>query len=204
MNALALAALELLPKGIAVLSTFALAFMGARVSLKPVMTENRNKWLIAFAVIGFANVMAAHWESERQEKNLETRLTGGDNYVYLRVDEGDLAARKEWLRTWICSTGHMFDVKIHPHPFGINSHNDPNYFSMRGPEYSYVGTGCRLSPIPVRVGKFWIDFDARNGLIVQTLEIIAPPDGPFTQACSLPRNGVDLPTPGCPSLKGSQ
>lgn len=190
--------MDLALKFLGVICAFSLTFMGVWVSLDPIKPHRRKQWLFAFATIGLVSVCLAILQSERQDAELDRRLTGGDNYVFLIADSVDLAARRSSLRTWICSTGHMFDVKVHPYPFGITDPNDPAYTSMNGGIYNYVGKGCRWSGILITPGKFSIELESRNGLVRQHLEIQAPPDGAFKQKCALPRNGEYLLTDGCP------
>lgn len=179
--------------------TALLAFLGVLVTLRPVEPKSsaQKKWLFVFAIGGVISFVAALWLSERQDTEMETKLTGGDNYVYVRADEGDLQGRKDPVRTWICSTGHMFDVKIHPFPFGAVA-DDHAYVSIPGAYDLYLGSGCRWLGIPLHPGKFSFELEARNGLLIQTFEITKTAEGPFTEACEIKRNGEPLATAGCP------
>jgi hypothetical protein len=175
-----------------------LAVMGAAVTLNPVQpgTLRRKVWLGAFALGGIITFIAGLWLSEKQDADLETKLTGGDNYVYLHADKAALKDRAHLLRIWVCSTGPMFDVKIHPWPFDKYFPN-PEYGSMGTSEDHYLGPGCRWTRFAFPPGKFSAELEARNGLALETLEIATPTEGPFTQTCSLTKNGISLRTPEC-------
>jgi hypothetical protein len=178
--------------------TILLALMGAYVTLKPIQPETpRQKvWLGAFAFFGIITFFGSLWLSQKQDADLETKLTGGDNYVYLHADKAALKDRANVLRIWVCSTGPMFDVKIHPWPFG-KYFPDPGYSSMPSEEDRYLGPGCRWSGFAFNPGKYSVELEGRNGLVNETLEIKTPAEGPFTQTCELTKNGVSLPAPEC-------
>lgn len=190
--------LDLILKVSAFGGTALLAFMGTFVTIKPVVDHSRTQkiWLVCFTVGGLISFVSALWLSQRQDAELERRLTGGDNYVYLFADSGQLQKRTNPARIWVCSTGLMFDVKAHLIPFGAQ-YPAPEYFSLPGAVLGNVAAGCRWSPFSLPPGKYSIELDSRNGLAMETLKIIAPEGGPFTQECSIERDGTQFPTPEC-------
>jgi hypothetical protein len=191
--------MTLLLKVLAYGGTIVLAIMGAFVTLWPVDVRTRNGWAIAFAIGGVISFVAALWLSERQDADLEDKLTGGDNYVYVRGDQGDLNHRKDHVRTWICSTGRMYDVKVHPYPFGVDDPDDPRYTSIRFfSENPYVGVGCRWLGLVLPIGKYSFELDSRNGVLHQSLEFIATESGPYRQICDIKRHDRSLATADCP------
>jgi len=170
--------------------------MGAYVALKPIQQQHHRYWLAAFSSAWLLSVGAAIWQDDRKDAEMEMKLTGGQNYVYLKADERALRDRDTLVRLWICSTGHMFDVRIHPFPYKVN-HDHPDYGKFPGFGTNYIGQGCRWAPNPLPPGKYSISLEARNGYLVQTLEIMKTESGPYLQDCTLDRDNKPLDLPGC-------
>jgi hypothetical protein len=176
-----------------------LAVMGAVVTLRPVAKRDHRRqrlWLMSFAVGGMVSFVSGLWLSQRQDAELEQRLTGGDSYVYLFADSQQLQERANPDQIWICSTGLMFDVRVHFVPFGVQ-YPAPEYFSLPGFSLGNVPGGCRWAPIKLGPGKYSIELDSRNGLAIETLEIVSHEANPSTQVCALERNETSLPTTNC-------
>jgi hypothetical protein len=83
-----------------------LGTMGIFVTLRqPTTNKSQMLWFCLFAFGGIVGAVAAIWLSDRQEKELEVKLTGGDNYAYLHADKEALKNRASSFRMWVCSTG---------------------------------------------------------------------------------------------------
>jgi hypothetical protein len=182
--------------------------MGVIVTIRPPhvhahsrkLSREQKIWVVCFAVGGMICCGAAYWSSELSDADLDLKLTGGSNYIYLVADWKSLKNRENNFRLWVCSTGPMMDVKYHIFPFG-KTPNDPEYTSLGGAyEMLSLLAGCRwATPYLYHPGKFSVELEGRNGLVLETLEVIANPEGPYKQTCELKRNGVGepLPAPQC-------
>ena len=186
--------MDLVLKFLANFGAVALAVMGAIVTFYP-PSRSKALWLAGFIVVGVITSASTIWQSERQDAQLREELNGGTNYMYLHADQADLQNRAPRIRTWICTTGRMFDVAIHPFPFGAHR-DDPAYTSIGGAGFRHLN-GCYWSGIALSPGKYAVELEARNGLVMQTLEITAPEEGPFSQICTLKRGNESLATPQC-------
>jgi hypothetical protein len=190
--------MDLFLKIVAVGTIAALSFMGVYVTFySPVTPQKKWRWLVGFAVAGVISGSATVWQSERSDAWLRQMITGGDNYAYLIADKGDLAARKNIIRLWVCATGDLYFLAIHPYPYGSKA-DDPAYVSIPGRRINYLGPGCGWAGIPINPGKFSVDLVARNRVVRETLEITAPAAGKFRQTCRVVGNDREpLPSPEC-------
>lgn len=177
-------------------------FFGIYVTFNPPNSRRaKGTWLVVFALLGVVAFVGAlllsKRISERQDEKLEAKLTGGSNYAYLVADPGDLKNRTAPVRAWVCATGNIFDLRIHPYPRSAADADDPAYSSILGNFQLTVLPGCMWAGIALPTGKLTVELLARNGLVLQQIEIATPPEGPFTQLCNATRNGLVLPTPHC-------
>jgi hypothetical protein len=125
------------------------------------------------------------------------------SYAYLKAFPDDLTNHKLPIEMWVCATGPLLGVRIHPYTYGLrgpvtSSPNDP-YYSMKGAIFNYLNPGCRVTPISLPLGKWSIDLEATNGLVRQTIEFRELRFGRIEQSCSLERtsDGTALEAPLC-------
>jgi hypothetical protein len=90
----------------------------------------------------------------------------------------------------------MFDVKVHPFPLERPIQRR-RIFRFPATSKAILRKVAAGPPYVLHPGKYSVELDPRNGLAIETLEIIAPPDGPFTQSCQLEKYKEMLPTPKC-------
>ncbi len=151
-----------------------LAVMGVVVTLSPNVARWRFAVIAAFIVVGGLTSYGVWQQGESTKaalKATQDAITGGDNYSYFQADESDLMAYKDKIRLWINSTGYLDQINIWITPFGVADPNDDAYWSIGGGPLGPVYKGNALSGISIRPGKYTIDLNARNGLVVQTLKI---------------------------------
>src|SRR5262245_56280660 len=112
---------DTLLKIVAMGSTAAIACLGAILPFfSSAMDRYRRIWCAVFVLLGLISFSFSMWLSDRQDAALEEKLIGGTNYAYLRADFSDLKERRSPTRMWICATGLVFDLKIHPYPFQVS------------------------------------------------------------------------------------
>jgi hypothetical protein len=186
---------DLLLKVISIGGTALLAFMGAYVTIYPPEKRNHYKkwWVGAFAVGGVLSALAGIVLSDRTDNVLKEMLTGGNHYCYYRaefIDPKDTTSKSPL--SVICD-GPLYNLNVWFSPADSIDANDPQYWSIGGQHFSEIIPGGFRSGMAFAPGKYRIEMSARNGTVVEILEI-KPVNGTLTQSLEVfvPPNGKKL------------
>jgi hypothetical protein len=187
---------DLFLKTISIGGTALLAFMGAYLAVVPIEKKSHHKtwWVGGFAAGGILTAWAGILLSDRADNALKEMLTGGDHYCYYRaeiVSPDDLTSKSP---LWVICDGPLYNLNVWFSPADSGGANDPRYWSMSGSQhYGEIIPGGFRAGMALGPGKYRIEMSARNGTVVEILEI-KPIDGKLTQSLQVyvPPNGKML------------
>jgi hypothetical protein len=150
--------------------TALLAFMGAYVTVKK-SRAHANWWVAAFALVGLLSAAAGMALSNRADNSLSEMLIGGNHYCFYRAE---LASPNEVTTKsplWLVCDGPVYNLNVWFSPADAADANDPRYWSLSGQHYPEAIPGGFRSGVALGVGKYRIEMSARNGTVVEILEI---------------------------------
>jgi hypothetical protein len=187
--------MDLFLKIISIGGTGLLAFVGGYLAVYPLEKKAHHKkwWAAGFFVGGVLTAWAGILLSDRADNALKEMLTGGDHYCYYRaelVSANDLTSKSP---LWILWHGPIFNLGVWISPADSKDANDPRYWSIGGQHFSEVIPGGFRSGMALGPGKYRIEMSARNGTVIEILEI-KPTNGVLTQSLQVyvPPNGKML------------
>ena len=150
---------------------FVMAFLGFVVTgSQPKTRRARYVWYAAFLVTAAVSVLAAITESGLREKKVQEAHTGGDHYAYLWAEVDSAKDTAGPVPIWLQASGLMYAVHYWIAPGDVSDPNDARYWSIWGGSISETTGGFRVGRT-LPLGKYRVEFSARNGFTVQTLEI---------------------------------
>jgi hypothetical protein len=152
----------------------AMGVMGYVVIDRPPKTQLAKRcWYAAFIFVAVVSVGSAVWDSKKSQSEIAAMLTGGDNYCYYRAEihnPSDLTAK---LPLWIKCTGPLYNLNSWFSPWEAKGDpNNPLYWSLKtGQHFTEIIPGGFISGLTLPAGAYRIEMSARNGTVIEMLEI---------------------------------
>ena len=137
-----------------------------------------SRYLITAAFVLVACAIAATRPTVPTAAEIAREINGGDHFVYVRGDDGDIAANASEIRLWIEATGVMSGVSVFISPAEANrDYNNPVYWSLANLRYgrNTVYKGGVLMGGSIQPGDYIVEIAARNGSLVERLQISGSP-----------------------------
>jgi hypothetical protein len=160
-------------------------------------------YMLTVTAAGLLIIELGAWAFVRppSAKEIAREINGGDNYAFLRADDGDLVANKPQMRLWIEATGPMLGVSFFISPSDARrDYNDPRYWALSDRKFAMpnVYQGAVLAGRALDPGEYTVEIAARNGSFVQALAIMhegGGDSGPLVQRMALTRSetGENIP-----------
>ncbi|MBL6935049.1 MAG: hypothetical protein ISR48_06505 [Alphaproteobacteria bacterium] len=151
--------------------TVLLAVLGAVVTVKPPKSScGMRAWIAVFTIVGIASVVGAVQDTKYRDLRLREMLTGGDNYGYIWAEVSAVELWSDPIPLWFKASGLLFGVEYWISPASVSDPNDKRYWSIGGGDIGETRGGMRIGKT-LQLGKYRIEFSARNGSFVQILEI---------------------------------
>jgi hypothetical protein len=135
----------------------------------------RLYWFAAFVVLGALSAYSALRTANVIKADLVELITGGENYCFIRVDDEDLKSGAPDMRLWIEATGNLYNVSYWMFPASARRDGkDPRYGSIDKPKRAMdiVYKGAVLLNRALPLGHYMVEFSAKNGSFLQSLNII--------------------------------
>jgi hypothetical protein len=178
-------------EGVAIGGPLVLAVVGIVLALQPqLMATVKRQTLVVIALL--VVVALAFYGTKRESDELETSITGGDNYAFITIDTEALKNPEGTIPLLLVNEGEgaVYNVRywIYPGSTPANRNNNRYWALGLGGAFDWVNPGAIYSTgRALPSGDYMIEVEARNGLVVEHLRI-ADSNGVFTSEISVRRS----------------